>query len=191
MAYITPIDLFAKFHGEEVREQDLENLLNRAVRREVVKNCLEIFNIEDAEEKESRKESLIDSLDTFPISFTIACKEANIFPPKDLTFDIAANLIFLAKAIERIGENQLNDKLFQFTCKATQAEDELWIEMGLAFIDHDDEKGTRILIEKDEEIRALVDECKGFWKEVPGNWKEIIRQRMDNLVDSYEFFTSV
>lgn len=189
MACITPTVLFAKFHGEEVREHDLENLLNRAVRREVVNQCLEIFNVSE-KERAVRIDKLIRAIETFPIAFALACKEANIFPPKELTFDIAANLTILSNAIEKIGSDPVDDKLFQFSCKLTHADDDLWIEMGLAFIEHDTEKGVDLLVNKNDEITRLIDECEEMWSEVPPQRKKIIREKIDELVESFEFFSS-
>ena len=180
---LVPVDIISKFHGEDIRPQDLNNLLTRTVRREVCKRCVEMI-------ESGNDTNLIAEIDTFPVTFIVNCKEANIFPEKDLTFDIAAALATLRAAIERIGLNEKDDAIFKLIAKATYIDDDMWVRMGISFIEHDTTEGVAVLIEKNQQIQQLISECRSMWNQLSKDEKVAVREKMDTLADSYEFFSN-
>ena len=95
MSSIIPLDDIKAFVHDEVTENDMKDLCWRLVRREVVLKYLDILETND----EAKIEELDTEVSAFPLTFSLACKEANIKLNEDLIFEMAVQLRMLVDGI--------------------------------------------------------------------------------------------
>ena len=189
MSSIIPLDEIKAFVHDEVTENDMKDLCWRLVRREVVLKYLDILETND----EVKIEELDTEVSVFPLTFSLACKEANIKLNKDLTFDIAAQLSILMDGIHEFENDGIMKRLAKLVCQMSYEDDTLWIEMGKTFIDHDTIRGVQVLLEKTSRIRELGNACEELISSGELNDAQLntLRIKQKELLDSYRFFTIV
>ena len=189
MSSIIPLDEIKIFVHDRVTESDMKNLCWRLVRREVVLKYLDILETND----EDKIEELDDEVSAFPLTFSLACKEANIKLNKDLIFDIAFQLRMLMDGIHEFGNDGTMKKLAKLVCQMSYEDDTLWIEMGKTFIVHDTTRGVQVLLEKTSRIRELGNACEELISSGELNEAQLntLKIKRDELLESYHFFTIV
>lgn len=188
MSSIIPLEEIKLFVHDDVTKDDMKDICFRLVRREVALRYIDILETDN----EAKIAELDNEVSMFPLTFGIACKEANIEFDKDLTVDIAAKLTMLMRGIEKFRNDGIVKKLGRLICQMSYEEDTLWIEMGKTFMEHDTSRGILILIEKTARIEALENACaelifSGELNDVQANTLMIKR---NELIKSYLFFTS-